>query len=120
MRTIRTPAPVVLRPYTRPLPRTDLLLSPKVDHPIRISNTAIYGAPIEEEFQRTRRPILKSTISIEGEEINTYSLLDSGCEGYAFIDLEWAREKGIPLYPMKPFSLVGYDGAQSEDRAVSL
>jgi len=86
---------------------------------LRISNAAIYGIPIEEEFQRSSAPILPSAIRIGQEEISTYSLLDSGCEGYSFVDLDWAREKGIPLHLLpKPFRLTGYDGEGKDSRIV--
>jgi len=74
---------------------------------------------IEEEFKRARALVLPSTITLPDSEFNTYALLDNGCEGQSFIDLEFAKEKKIPLMPLrKPFKLVGYDGELTESRTV--
>jgi hypothetical protein len=49
----------------------------------------------------------------------TCALIDTGCEGYAFIDKEYAQDKGIKLIPLRrPFSLYGYDGAEGDSRSV--
>lgn len=51
-----------------------------------------------------------------GKEIPTYALTDTGAEGKAFIDEEWARTQGMPLLPLKkPFDLEVIDGRTSED-----
>ncbi|KAI6877963.1 hypothetical protein KC360_g8929 [Hortaea werneckii] len=49
----------------------------------------------------------------------TCALVDSGCEGYAFIDREYARSIGLTLQPIhRPFSLYGYDGEEKDSRKV--
>lgn len=76
---------------------------------------------MKEEFQQTRAAVLPVEIHSEHSSCPMYAMVDSGCQGYAFIDTDWAREKGIPLLPIqKPFSLVGYDGEKSETRTVDL
>jgi len=46
-------------------------------------------------------------------------MVDTGCEGQSFINLEWTKEKKIPLLPLRnPFQLVGYDGVLNENRTV--
>ena len=75
---------------------------------------------IDKEFKRARASVLPSTVYSSGKEYRTYSLLDNGCEGQSFIDLEWAQENQIPLIPLrKPFRLVGYDGELKEERVVN-
>jgi hypothetical protein len=80
---------------------------------------AVHGTTIEKEFTRTSAPILSVTLS-QGELSElTCALIDTGCEGYAFIDKEYAQDKGIELTPLKrPFSLYGYDGAEGDSRTV--
>jgi hypothetical protein len=80
---------------------------------------AVHGTTIEKEFTRTSAPILSVTLS-QGELSElTCALIDTGCEGYAFIDKEYAQDKGIKLIPLKrPFSLYGYDGAEGDSRTV--
>ena len=86
---------------------------------MRISKTALYGVSVDEEFKRARASILPSTISLPGSVFHTYTMVDTGCEGQSFIDLEWTEEKKIPLLPLRnPFQLVGYDGVLNENRTV--
>ena len=51
---------------------------------------AVYGTTIEKEFTRTSAPILSVTIRQNDLSEPTYALIDTGCEGYAFIDKEYA------------------------------
>jgi hypothetical protein len=45
----------------------------------------------------------------------TCALIDTGCEGYAFIDKEYTQDKRIQLTLLsRPFSLYGYDGAEGD------
>ena len=87
--------------------------------PLRISNMAIYGTTIEKEFSRTSAPILSVTVTQNQTCKPTCALIDTGCEGYAFIDKEFAQDKGIKLIPLRrPFSLYGYDRAEKDSRTV--
>jgi hypothetical protein len=80
---------------------------------------AVHGTTIEKEFTRTSAPILSVTVRQNDLSEPTYALIDTGCEGYAFIDKEYAQDKGIKLTPLsRPFSLYGYDGAEGDSRAV--
>jgi hypothetical protein len=46
-------------------------------------------------------------------------LIDSRCKGYAFIDKEYALDKGVKLTVLpRPFSLYGYDGDEKDPRIV--
>ena len=77
-----------------------------------MTNMAIHGTTIEKEFGRASAPILTVTLAQGELSESTCALVDTGCEGYAFIDLEFAQKKGIKLTPLRrPFSLYGYDGA---------
>ena len=104
---------------TKPAPR----LTPRTDtspgKPLRISNVAIYGIPIEKEFTRTSAPILSVSIVQDQKTEFTCALVDSGCEGYAFIDREYAKSVGLALRSiLRPFSLYGYDGEERDSRMV--
>jgi hypothetical protein len=79
----------------------------------------INGISIEKEFTRTSAPILSLELSQGQITEPTCALIDSGCEGYAFIDKEYALDKGIKLTPLsRPFSLYGYDGDEKDPRMV--
>jgi hypothetical protein len=58
--------------------------------PLRITNMAVYGTTIKKEFTRTSAPILSVTVRQNDLSELTYALIDTGCEGYAFIDKEYA------------------------------
>lgn len=45
--------------------------------------------------------ILPAHLTIDREEVPTYALTDTGAEGKAFVDEEWARTKEMPLLPLK-------------------
>ena len=80
---------------------------------------AVHGTTIEKEFTRTSAPILSVTIRQNDLSEPTCALIDTGCEGYAFIDKEYAQDKGIQLTPLsRPFSLYGYDSAEGDSRTV--
>jgi predicted aspartyl protease len=51
---------------------------------------AVYGTTIEKEFTRTSVPILSVTVRQNDLSELTCALIDTGCEGYAFIDKEYA------------------------------
>ena len=80
---------------------------------------AVLGTTIEKEFTRTSAPILSITVKQKDLSEPTCALIDTGCEGYAFIDKEYAQDKGIELTLLnRPFSLYGYDGAEGDSRTV--
>jgi hypothetical protein len=58
--------------------------------PLRITNMAVHGTTIEKEFTRTSAPILSVTVRQNNLSEPTCVLIDTGCEGYAFIDKEYA------------------------------
>jgi hypothetical protein len=60
--------------------------------------------------------ILPAHLTVGGKEIPAYALTDTGAEGKAFIDKEWAEAHDISLLPLKkPFNLEVIDGRSSED-----
>lgn len=60
--------------------------------------------------------ILPIHLTLKGKEIPTYALTNTGAEGKAFINKEWAQAQGIPLLHLKkPFSLEVIDGRSSEE-----
>jgi hypothetical protein len=75
--------------------------------------------PIEKEFTRTSAPIIEiSTIQNQNQK-DTCALIDSGCEGYAFIDHDYAKQAGLLLVPVdRPFPLYGYDGEDENSRII--
>ena len=79
----------------------------------------INGISIEKEFTRTSAPILSLELSQGQITEPTCALVDSGYEGYASIDKEYALDKGIKLTPLsRPFSLYSYDGDKKDPRIV--
>jgi hypothetical protein len=75
--------------------------------------------PIEKEFTRTSAPIIEvSTIQGQNQK-DTCALVDSGCEGYAFIDPDYAKQAGLSLSLVdRPFPLYGFDGEDKHSRVV--
>ena len=71
---------------TRPTYRPDLTTG----KPLRITNIAVYSTTIKKEFTRTLAPILSVTVRQNDLSEPTYTLIDTKCEGYAFIDKEYA------------------------------
>jgi hypothetical protein len=57
--------------------------------PLRITNIAVYSTTIKKEFTRTSAPILSVTVRQNDLSKLTCTLIDTGCEGYAFIDKEY-------------------------------
>jgi hypothetical protein len=50
--------------------------------------------------------IIICTLSLNSKEIPTYTLIDCGATGYAFIDQDFANGHELPLYPSKiPYAL---------------
>ena len=87
--------------------------------PLRITNIAVYSTTIKKEFTRTSAPILSVTVRQDDLSEPTYALIDTRCEGYAFIDKEYAQDKGIKLIPLsRLFSLYGYDSTEGDSRTV--
>jgi predicted aspartyl protease len=55
--------------------------------------------------------IMTYTLSLNGKEIPTYTLIDCGATGYAFIDQDFAYHHELPLCPLKtPYALKVIDG----------
>ena len=80
---------------------------------------AVYGTTIEKEFTRTSAPILSVTVRQNDLSEPTYTLIDTRCKGYAFIDKEYAQDKGIKLTPLsRPFSLYGYNSTEGDSRTI--
>jgi hypothetical protein len=102
-------------PKTRPTYRPNLTTR----KPLRITNIAVYDTMIEKEFTHTLALILSVTVRQNDISEPTYALIDTGYEGYAFIDKEYAQDKGIELTPLsQPFSLYSYDSAEGDSRTV--
>jgi hypothetical protein len=75
--------------------------------------------PIEKEFTRTSAPIIEVSTIQGQDQKDTCALVDSGCEGYAFIDQDYARQAGLSLIPVtRPFPLYGYDGEEKHSRVI--
>jgi hypothetical protein len=80
---------------------------------------AIHSTTIEKEFTRTSALILSVTVRQNDLSELTCALIDTRCEGYAFIDKEYAQDKGIKLTLLsRPFSLYGYDSAEGDSRTM--
>ena len=58
---------------------------------------AVHGTTIKKEFTRTSAPILSITVRQNDLSEPTRALIDTGCKGYAFIDKEYAQDKGVEL-----------------------
>jgi hypothetical protein len=75
--------------------------------------------PIEKEFTRTSAPIIEVSTIQGSNQKDTCALVDSGCEGYAFIDPEYAKQAGLTLTPVdRQFPLYGFDGEDKHSRVV--
>ena len=71
--------------------------------------------PVEAEYQRACSPKLLTNMTSEHCSAETYSLLDTGCEGYAFMDHAWAKEHRLTIHTLRhPFKLHGF-ADESED-----
>jgi hypothetical protein len=76
---------------------------------------AVHGTTIEKEFTCTSALILSVTVRQNDLSEPTCALIDTRCEGYAFIDKEYTQDKGIQLMLLsRPFSLYSYDGAKGD------
>jgi len=76
--------------------------------------------PIEEENQRSDLMILPGILEPGGRKILTYAMTDTGAEGRAFIDEDWARDNGLELTPLKrSFGLQVFDGREAESGRVT-
>ena len=63
--------------------------------------------------------ILPATLEIGDKRVPTYALADSGAEGRAFIDESWARDRNLPLSPLRnPFALKVFDGSETDSGQV--
>ena len=71
---------------TRPTYRPDLTTG----KPLCITNIAVHSTMIKKEFTCTSALILSVTVRQNDLSEPTYALIDTGCEGYAFIDKEYA------------------------------
>jgi hypothetical protein len=75
--------------------------------------------PIEKEFTRTSAPIIEVSTIQDQNQKDTCALVDSGCEGYAFIDQDYAKQAGLSFIPVtRPFPLYGYDGEEKHSRVI--
>ena len=86
-----------------------------------MSNLAVHGTELdtEESVQRDPAPLLRCVVSSREQQVNVHAMLDSGCQGYAFLDQNWARDHNVPFYPARrPFQLYGFDGDEKEDAFV--
>jgi hypothetical protein len=45
--------------------------------------------------------ILPAALEIGDKRVPTYALADSGAEGRAFVDESWARDRNLPLFPLR-------------------
>jgi len=76
---------------------------------------AVYSTMIKKEFTRTSALILSVTVRQNDLSKPTCALIDTGCEGYAFIDKEYAQDKEIQLTLLsRPFSLYSYNSAKGD------
>ncbi|GIZ39392.1 hypothetical protein CKM354_000277800 [Cercospora kikuchii] len=91
--TTRTASPLSSR--GRSPPQLPLARSPspntseKGREVFRISATALR---VPHKFDRSVSPKVQFTTTVNGSEISDYALLDTGCEAYGLIDLQWATE----------------------------
>lgn len=64
--------------------------------------------------------ILPATLEIGDKRVPTYALADSGAEGRAFVDESWARDRNLPLFPLRnPFALKVFDGSETDSGQVT-
>jgi hypothetical protein len=76
-----------------------------------ISSTAIRDVAIEEGSMDGKHLIVAYTLSLNGKEIPTHTLIDCGATVYAFIDQDFAHHHELPLCPLKtPHALEVIDG----------
>ena len=75
--------------------------------------------PIEKEFTWTSAPIIEVSTIQGSNQKDTCALVDSGCEGYAFIDLEYAKQAGLILMLVDwQFLLYSFDGKDKHSQVV--
>jgi hypothetical protein len=87
--------------------------------PLRITNIAVYSTTIKKEFTYTSAPILSIIVRQNDLSEPTYTLIDTGYKGYAFIDKEYTQDKEIELIPLsRPFSLYSYDSTKGDSRTM--
>lgn len=59
--------------------------------------------------------ILPGTLESDQWKVPTYALADTGAEGYAFIDQDWAFDNKLTVTPLKhSFGLRVFDGREAE------
>jgi hypothetical protein len=84
---------------------------------LRLSAAAIYGIDIEEYTLCSKSMILPVTLEEPRKRLDlpTYALLDTGAEGYGFVDQGWVQDQKLELLPLKePIGLVTFDGREQE------
>ena len=75
--------------------------------------------PIEKEFTRTSALIIEVSIIQGSNQKDTCALVDSSYEGYAFINLEYAKQAGLILTLVdRQFPLYGFDSEDKHSRVV--
>ena len=64
--------------------------------------------------------ILPVTLETRELKLPTYAMTDTGAEGLAFVDREWAHEQKLPLTRLRrPFGLNVFDGSETESGRVT-
>jgi predicted aspartyl protease len=82
---------------------------------LRLSAAALKGLSIEEESSRSNLMILPVILTTEKGDIRTYAMLDTGAEGYAFVDDSFAAYHSLPTRRLRhPYTLEAFDGRPSE------
>jgi uncharacterized protein (DUF1684 family) len=66
-----------------------------------ISSTAVKDVAIEEGSMDGKDLVMTYTLSLNGKEIPTHTLIDYGATRYAFIDQDFANRHELPLRPLK-------------------
>jgi predicted aspartyl protease len=76
-----------------------------------IFSTAVKDVAIKEGSMDGKHLVVTCTLSLNGKDIPTHTLIDCGAMGYAFIDQDFANHHELPLRLLKtPHALEVIDG----------
>jgi hypothetical protein len=84
---------------------------------IRISRSSTEGLTIPYKYDRSTSPKVSFTLLSTDIPVTEYALLDTGCEAYGMMDLEWAKDQGLKIERLREETLISPVDDQDGDRA---
>jgi hypothetical protein len=87
---------------------------------MKLYKTFLNENPEKRKRNRSQLMVWETSLEQGTRTVPTYAMTDSGAEGVAFVDKNWAISRGFHMEPMRtPMPLVNFNGEEDDSATVT-